>query len=65
MPKKKKQEKPKDKQTGKPTLLAKWKLLGGTEEQFTEWYEEQKQKYNNNQIDVYLTKKLQANKKGA
>lgn len=50
---------------GKPTLLAKWKLLGGTDDNFEEWYQGQAKKYNNNQIDVYLTKKLNATKKGA
>lgn len=50
---------------GEKILLSKWLLLGGTEDQFGPWYTDQKQKYNNNQIDVYLTKKLQANKKGA
>jgi hypothetical protein len=50
---------------GEPILLSKWKLLGGLEEQFGPWYEGQKQKYNNNQIDAYLTKKLESNKKGA
>jgi hypothetical protein len=50
---------------GEKILLSKWLLLGGTEDQFAPWYEGQKLKYNNNQIDVYLTKKLQANKKGA
>lgn len=52
-------------QVGEPILLAKWMTLGGTEEEFTPWYEKQKQQYNNTQIDVFLTKKLQAAKKGA
>lgn len=53
---------PKDKEVGKPILLSKWKLLGGTDENFAPWYEEQAKKYNHNQMDVYLTKKLQASK---
>jgi hypothetical protein len=57
---------PVGKQTGEGTLLSKWKLLGGKEEEFASWYESQRQKYNNNQIDVYLTKKMQAKEnKGA
>lgn len=54
---------PAGKQTGEAILLSKWKLLGGKEDEFHPWYEGQKQKYNNNQIDAYLTKKLQT--KGA
>ena len=54
---------PTGKQTGEAILLSKWKLLGGKEDEFHPWYEGQKQKYNNNQIDAYLTKKLQT--KGA
>ena len=50
---------PTGKQTGEAILLSKWKLLGGKEDEFHPWYEGQKQKYNNNQIDAYLTKKLQ------
>jgi hypothetical protein len=46
----------------KETLLSKWKVLGGTDDNFEEWYQGQSQKYNNNQIDVYLTKKLMAQK---
>jgi hypothetical protein len=57
--------KQKTEQIGKPILLSKWKMLGGTEEQFEPWYEGQRQKYNHNQIDMYLTKKLQAKNKGA
>jgi hypothetical protein len=57
--------KQKTEQIGKPVLLSKWKMLGGTEEQFEPWYEGQRQKYNHNQIDVYLTKKMQAKNKGA
>lgn len=52
-----------DSQVGKPILLSKWKLLGGTDDQFESWYEGQAKKYNHNQMDVYLTKKLQS--KGA
>lgn len=52
----------KEPQTTKETLLAKWKLLGGTDENFGEWYEGQAKKYNNTQIDVFLTKKIQAKK---
>ena len=52
-----------EKQVGEPILLSKWKLLGGTDENFGPWYEGQKKKYNNNQIDAYLTKKMQS--KGA
>lgn len=61
----KQNEQPKQsKEVGKPTLLAKWKLLGGTDDNFEEWYQNQKQKYNHTQIDSYLTKKL-TDKKGA
>lgn len=62
-----KTKQPEQKQVSEPILLAKWKTLGGAEEDFGPWYESQKQKYNNNQIDVFLTKKLQAakDKKGA
>lgn len=59
----KQQSKKSEKEVGKPTLLAKWKLLGGTDDNFEEWYQGQSKKYNHTQIDVYLTKKLQA--KGA
>lgn len=52
-----------DSQVGKPILLSKWKLLGGTDDNFEPWYEGQTKKYNNNQIDVYLTKKLQSKEK--
>lgn len=58
-----KQQQPQKQDIGKPTLLAKWKLLGGNDDNFEEWYQGQVKKYNHNQIDVYLTKKLQ--KKGA
>src|SRR5690606_21451428 len=47
------------------TLIAKWKVLGGTEDQFNEWYQGQIEKgYNEIQMEQYLTKKLVA-KKGA
>lgn len=47
------------------TLIAKWKVLGGTEDQFNEWYQGQIEKgYNEIQMEQYLTKKLLA-KKGA
>jgi hypothetical protein len=46
------------KQVTKETILAKWKLLGGTDDNFGEWYEGQQKKYNNNQIDAFLTKKM-------
>jgi hypothetical protein len=52
----------KENTVSKETLLAKWKLLGGTDENFGEWYEGQAKKYNNTQIDVFLTKKIQAKK---
>jgi hypothetical protein len=46
------------KQVTKETILSKWKLLGGTDDNFAEWYEGQQKKYNNNQIDAFLTKKM-------
>ncbi len=46
-------------EVGKPILLSKWKLLGGDDEKFESWYQEQVKKYNHNQIDAYLTKKMQ------
>ncbi len=47
------------------TILAKWKVLGGTEEQFNEWYQGQVEKgYNEQQMEAFLTKKLM-DKKGA
>jgi hypothetical protein len=49
----------------KETILSKWILLGGTKENFDEWYQNQTQKYNHNQIDTYLTKKLMDKQKGA
>jgi hypothetical protein len=54
---------PSTKQVGETILISKWKLLGGTEEEFHPWYVGQRAKYSNNQIDAYLTKKLQT--KGA
>lgn len=49
-----------EKEIGRPILLAKFKQGGGTEEQFNEWYSKQtKEGFNNNQMDRYLTKKLQ------
>jgi hypothetical protein len=64
-----KQAPPKYAQTSnisKPNLLAKWKLLGGTDENFGPWYDEQKaKKLTNNKIDEWLTKKLLEKKKGA
>lgn len=60
----KQQSKKSEKEVGKPTLLAKWKLLGGTDDNFEEWYQNQRTKYNHTQIDSYLTKKL-TDKKGA
>lgn len=46
-------------------LKAKWETLAGNLEGFEKFYaDQQKAGYNNNQMDVFLTKKLQA-KKGA
>jgi hypothetical protein len=53
------------KQVTKETLLAKWKLLNnGYPEGFDDFYKKQTENYNHNQIDAFLTKKMQA-KKGA
>jgi hypothetical protein len=52
----------------KPTLVSKWKVLGGKDDQFDSWYAGQIEKgYGEQQMDVYLTKKLMAKKeeKGA
>lgn len=47
------------KQVGRPTLLAKFKQGGGSEEQFNDWYNSQiKNGHTNNAIDEFLTKKL-------
>lgn len=47
------------------TLKAKWQTLAGNLEGFEKFYQDQQTAgYNNNQIDMFLTKKLQA-KKGA
>lgn len=47
------------KQVGRAVILSKFKLGGGTEEQFNEWYAKQVAAgHDNNQIDAFLTKKL-------
>lgn len=47
------------KEIGKPTLLAKFKQGGASEEQFNEWYAKQTAAgFNHNQMDQYLTKAL-------
>lgn len=52
-------EKKEAKQVGKPTLLAKFKQGGASEEQFNEWYGKQTAAgFNHNQMDQYLTKAL-------
>ncbi len=49
----------------KNLILAKWKTLGGTDENFGAWYQGQVEKgYNEQQMEAFLTKKLMA-KKGA
>lgn len=53
------QNKPPQKEIGRPTLLAKFKQGGGTEEQFNDWFGKQVSSgFDNNQMDAYLTKKL-------
>lgn len=55
----KQQNKQETKQVGKPTLLAKFKQGGASEEQFNEWYAKQNAAgFNHNQMDQYLTKAL-------
>ncbi|WP_100406233.1 ERF family protein [Bacillus solitudinis] len=50
----------------KAAVLAKWKTLAGSEEGFDDFYNKQKEQgYNENQMDAFLTKKLQAKQKGA
>lgn len=52
-------EKKTQKQIGRPTLLAKFKQGGGTEEQFNDWFGKQVAAgFDNNQMDAYLTKAL-------
>lgn len=48
------------------TLKAKWEVLAGNIVGFDKFYQEQQDKnYNNNQIDMFLTKKLDAKNKTA
>lgn len=59
-------EKPKaPPETTKAELIAKFKVGGGTEEQFHEWYAKQTSRgFNHNQMGEYLTKVLMDSKKG-
>ncbi len=46
-------------QANKTTLKSKWQTLNnGSDEGFEEWYNKQKQTYNDNQMNAYLAKKL-------
>lgn len=60
----KQQQKPVQKESKKHLVLAKWKTLGGAEEAFEPWYQEQLAKnFNDSQMEAYLTKKLAAKQK--
>lgn len=56
------QNKQPEKQVSKAIVLAKWKQVGGTEEQFNEWYKKQiSNGHTHNDMDKFLLKRLTDN----
>lgn len=48
----------------KATIQGKWQILYGSLDGFEDWYVKQSENFNDNQIDVYLTKKIKAKEDG-